>query len=360
MENNFVIAKSGHELGVDCKRATSRLHFSVLVYILVTSLAVSLASFGLGIFSIIAPGIYATIMSTPLYQSILSWTLQVLCMYVIGYPVFYFMTRHLEKRDLSGGEKLSFLNFIMLALASTGTMFIGSIIATNVSDIITGVLGIPAENTTSDFISDTNIWIVILVVVIIGPIFEELIFRKAFVDVIGKHNIGLAIFISGASFALFHGNIHQTIYTFVGGLLFAWTYAKTKKIIYPILLHMFINFVGTVPSILVADSVDRVLGMTDEELMAATDPQILADIMKVNAYVYMEIGIMVVGAIILIYMLCTGFFKLDRSGETKIPFFKKLGILIFNLGAIVFVAYSIISIILMLFMPLIEQYLGTV
>ena len=364
MENNFAISKSGRELGAECKRATSRLHFSLIVYLLVVSVVVSFASFGLSIFNVINPALHETIMGNPFYASIILWTLQILSMYVISFPVFHSMTKHLEKRDLSGGEKLGFIQFIMVAILCMGLMLIGSIVAGTVSDALNEFLGIAVEDSTSELIGSTDLWIVILVVVIIGPIFEELIFRKIFIDAIGKYSIGLAVFISASSFALFHGNITQAIYTFAAGLVLAWVYAKTKKMIYPILLHMFINFFGSVPSLLVSESYDRILSMTEEELMATTDPQILSDLMKVNAVAYMQIGFMVVGALILIYMLCTGAFKLDKSGETKIPFFKKLGILIFNWGTFAFVAYSIISIVLELLLPLIEpwleNYFGTV
>ena len=358
MENTMVLAVDGRKLGKECKRSASRLHFSLIVYLLVASLVVSFASFGLSIFASASPELYETIMNNPLYQNIIIWSVQILSMYLIAYPVFYFMTRHLPKRELSDKKNLSFREFIKIAVATEGIMLIGSVVAGYVSDALNRFLGIVVEDTTSELISGTDLWIIIAVVVIIGPIFEELIFRKIFIDTLGKYSIGIAIFMSGASFALFHGNLTQVIYTFSAGLILAWVYAKTKKIIYPILLHMFINFFGSVPSLLVADSYDRIMNMTEEELLAATDPQILSDIAKVNVVSYMNLGFMFFGALILFFMLISGFFKLDKSGEVRIPFFKKLGILLFNWGTFAFVAYSLINIVLELFLPLIEEYLG--
>jgi membrane protease YdiL (CAAX protease family) len=357
MENTMVLALDGRECGKECKKTVSRLHFSITVYLLVSSAVALIILFGIGILGVIDPRIVETIMTTPLYYNIYIWGTQILSMYLISFPVFYTMTKHLPRRDLAGGEKLGLFNFLGLAIASMGIMTIGSIVAGTISDTINEHFGIVIENTTADLVNQSDIWSVILVVVIIGPIFEELIFRKIFVDTIGKYSIGLAVFISGASFALFHGNLTQVIYTFAVGLILAWVYAKTKKMIYPILLHMFLNFFGTVPSLLVMDSIDRVLGMTDEEIMNATDPQILADIAKVNAVSFMNIGFMVLGSLILLGFIFGGFFKLDKSGEVKIPFFKKLGVLIFNWGTIVFVAYSLLTILSNIFLPLFEQYL---
>ena len=357
MENTMVLALDGRECGKECKKTASRLHFSLIVYLLVASAVAFIISFGIGILGVIDPQLVETIMNTPLYYNIFIWGTQILSMYLISFPVFHAMTKRLPRRDLVGGEKLGLLNFLGLAVATEGLMVIGSMVAGNVTDMINEYLGVVVEDTTSEIIGQTNIWIVILVVVIIGPIFEELIFRKIFIDTLGKYSIGLAVFMSAASFALFHGNLTQVIYTFGAGLILAWVYAKTKKMIYPILLHMFINFFGSIPSLLVMDSIDRVLGMTDEEIMNATDPQILADIAKVNAVSYMNIGFMVLGALILLGFIFGGFFKLDKSGEVKIPFFRRFGVLIFNWGTFIFVVYSILSIVLDIFAPLFEKYL---
>ena len=97
--------------------------------------------------------------------------------------------------------------------------------------------------------------------------------------------------------------------------------------------------------------------MTEEELAAATDPTIMMDIFKVNAYSIMTYGFIFIGGFLFLRMLFTGYFKLPKDGEVKIPFFKKLGILFFNKGTIIFVIYSAITILGNLFMPLLEKYL---
>ena len=357
MENTNTLVIDGKQAALECKNAASRCNLGLIIYLLVASCVATAISFGLGVFEIFNPGSYEAILANPLYKSILVWGTQILAMYLIAYPAFYLFTKRLPRRDVSEKQKLTFMEFIKLAIAAEGVMLIGSMLAGYVTDLLNEKLGIVVEDTTSELISQTNIGIIILVVVIIGPVFEELVFRKIFIDTIGKNNIRLAILMSAASFALFHGNITQAIYTFGAGLILAFVYAKTKNFLYPALLHIFINFFGTVPSLLVMDSIDRVLGMTDEEIMNATDPQILADIAKVNAVSFMNIGFMVLGALILLGFIFGGFFKLDKSGEVKIPFFRRFGVLIFNWGTFIFVVYSILSIVLDIFAPLFEQYL---
>lgn len=357
MENTNLAVLDGRELGKECKKTASRLHLSLIVYLIVAGAIVYAASFGLGMIGAIDPALYEKIMNTPLYYNIFLWGTQILSMYLISYPVFHHMTKHLPRRDITDKERINVIDFLKLAVAAQGVMLIGSSAAGALSDMLNEKLGIVVEDTTSELIGATDIWIVVLVVVIIGPIFEELIFRKIFVDTLGKYSVGLAVFISAASFALFHGNLTQVIYTFGGGLILAWVYAKTKKFIYPVLLHMFINFFGSIPSLLVMDSYERIMNMTDEELMTTTDPAVLADIAKVNTVSYLQLGFMVFGGLLIVSMILGGFFKLDKSGEVKIPFFKKLGVLIFNWGTIIFVGYSVVSIIANLLLPLIEQYL---
>lgn len=358
MENTNLQVMDGRTAGKACKRAASKCNFSVLVYLLVTAVAGLIISFGLSFADAFFPGLIETIRTTPLYLNIYIWGTQILVMYVIGYPVFHVLTKDLERRDTSVKEKLKLFDLLKLAVAAEGVMLIGSLVAGYVTDLINAKLGIVIEDTTSEIIGQSNIWVIILVVVIIGPIFEELIFRKTFIDTIGKYNIRLAIFISGVSFALFHGNITQAIYTLAGGLILAWVYAKTKNFFYPVFLHMFMNFFGSIPSLIASPSFDRLMAMTDEEIAMSTDPQVLQDIMIINGYTIITYGFLGIGGLLILSMVLGGYFKLKKDeGEVKIPFFKKLGTLIFNWGTLAFVIYSLVTIILDIFTPVIEKIL---
>ena len=359
MESTNSMTLSGHEVGRECKKAVSRCNFSAFIYILVAGIAANVLAIGIGIVLGVVFGEGATaILEDPFWNTVITWSLQILCMYVITYPIFHSLIKHLSKRDISEKESLGFGGFIKVFFATQALMLVGSIVATTVSDFLNAKLGIVVEDTTSELISETPLWIVILVVVVIGPIFEELIFRKGFIDTIGNYNSRIAIFVSAASFALFHGNLTQAIYTFGAGLMLAWVYTKTKNIIVPILLHMLINFFGSVPSLLIMDSYDRILAVPEEQWESMmSDAGFMLDYTKVMAVSFMQYGFMIVGGIFLLSMIFGGFFKLNREGEVKIPFFRKLGVLIFNGGTIVFVLYSLINIVATLFLPLILQYI---
>lgn len=348
MENCEILTVDPKEARRSCKTAVSRCHFSTVIYLLVASFLV------VGVEVILALVLgekYEAIMESPVYSHYIVWGMQVLCMYIIAFPVFHALTKHLPRWEKSDKESLSFGEFIGIFFATQGIMLAGSIVANIVNQFITEYFGIVVEDTTSDLIMNSPLWMVILVVVIIGPIFEELIFRKIYIDTIGKYNGRLAIFISGASFALFHGNITQAIYTFGAGLLLAWVYTKTKKIIYPILIHMLLNFFGSIPSMLIMDSVVKVEGLTDEEFAAGfSDPALAMDIIKVMLVSLMQYGFIIIGLIAFFVMLVRGSFRIKREGDIKIPFFYGFRVLIFNRGTLFFLIFSILTIIGNLFL----------
>ena len=355
MENTNLQVLDGRAAGKACKKATSKCNMAVLIYLLVTTFSALVLTFALLFAELGIPGL-SEFLTTPLGYNLHVGLFQVIVMYVIGFPVFYLMTKNLERRDTSVKENLKFFEFVKLVIGIVGVMFIGSLVSGFVTDIINARLGIEVEDTVSDLVNELNIWTVIIVFVIIGPIFEELIFRKIFIDTIGKYNIRLAIFISAASFSLFHGNITQAIYTFGGGLILSWVYAKTKNFIYPVLLHISLNFFGSVPSLIASDSYDRLIQMTDEEIAMSTDPQVLQDLMILNGYNILIYGFIFFGGLIVLSMLLGGGFKLKKDeNEVKIPFFKKLGILFFNWGTFLFFIYSVIVIVFAIIEPVLTK-----
>lgn len=360
MENNQSLSPDVREVGRNCTKTVSRCNFSTTIYLVVCGIAASIISSAItyALIAFLGQDGYVSVLENPLYYNIINWSLQVICMYIIGYPVFHSLTKHLPRRDTSDKEKLGFFKFIGIFLMVEGVMLIGSMVATTVTDLINNLLNIEVTDTTGEFIAETPIGIVILVVVIIGPIFEELIFRKMYIDTIGKYSTTTAILVSAASFALFHGNITQIIYTFGVGLILGWVYAKTKNIVYTIILHMLLNFFGSVPSLLVEDSINRILSTPESEWVSAlSDPTFLLDYLKVMAVSLMQYGFIFVGGIILLIMIFGRKFKLDTSDEVKFGFFRKLRIYVFNIGTFIFVIYTVLNVLLILFLPVIEQAL---
>ena len=88
-----------------------------------------------------------------------------------------------------------------------------------------------------------NIILLILYTAILGPIYEELVFRYVALrkaKEVYKENT--AIIVITTFFALLHTGIISIIYAFIIGLILAYVYKKHKNILYPIMIHISANF----------------------------------------------------------------------------------------------------------------------
>ena len=109
----------------------------------------------------------------------------------------------------------------------------------------------------SNLTNDTNIGsamnlfpvpLLILVLGILGPFVEEIIYRYILLNFFKKYcSVGVAIFLSSLCFAMIHVN-HFTanellgvLPHFMSGLVFAYTYHKTDNLLFSSAVHIFNN-----------------------------------------------------------------------------------------------------------------------
>ncbi|WP_026678652.1 CPBP family intramembrane glutamic endopeptidase [Fictibacillus gelatini] len=133
-------------------------------------------------------------------------------------------------------------------MAAIGWAIFGIFLA-YVSQIIAGsielkVLGInPQSENTNQLVAIAGYTPYFIVVTsIIGPILEEIIFRKIiFGSLYNRFNFLIAGLISSLVFAAVHGDFkHLLVYTMMG-FVFAFLYVKTKRILVPIVAHASMN-----------------------------------------------------------------------------------------------------------------------
>lgn len=164
-------------------------------------------------------------------------------MYLAAFPVCRLLMKRLPQKQLFQHD-MRFKTWILLMSMALCLMFFGSIIGSIVDAIISGASGLTAGSDVSDLVLNNNLGIVLLVVVIIGPIVEEVLFRKILIDRLIVFGDKAAILISAIMFALFHGNFAQLFYAFGVGLLFGYVYVRTGKLKYSITMHISVNFLG--------------------------------------------------------------------------------------------------------------------
>lgn len=132
--------------------------------------------------------------------------------------------------------------FFKLLLMCLPMMWVGSVFGSMLSMVLSNG---EATDRVADLAMQTNIWNVVFLV-IVGPIFEEWLFRKQLIDHTRKYGEKTAILLSGLAFGLFHMNLFQFFYAFLLGLMFGYVYTRTSKLRYSTAMHMIINFNGGV------------------------------------------------------------------------------------------------------------------
>lgn len=95
---------------------------------------------------------------------------------------------------------------------------------------------------------EPSLVIQILCLGIVSPIVEELIFRGLIFKRLrrGSMSVKQAIVLSGLMFGFYHGNLVQTVYGSLAGILLAYLYEKYGSIKAPILAHICMNIVAII------------------------------------------------------------------------------------------------------------------
>lgn len=171
-------------------------------------------------------------------------------LYLLGFPIAFFLMRNtdvpaIEKHSMKPWQLV--IAFLMLY----GIMIIGNLIGLAITAGIGVLKGAPVQNALLNVITGGSIWVTAIFTVLCAPIYEEFLFRKLLCDKVIRYGEGCAIVLSGLLFGLFHMNFNQFFYAFFLGCFLAFLYVKTGNLKYTILLHMVLNFVGSVLSALI-------------------------------------------------------------------------------------------------------------
>lgn len=320
----------------DAIRAFSGCHNSLLIFLVVANLVAVAVSVLIPVF--LGEEKAIAIIESPYFL----WGTQILSMYVIGFPVFLIATRNVPRMEIDKSE-LSFKEFFNIFLVAESCMLLGSLISQAVASMFNVSFKINILSSISDVIIGSPLWLVILVVVIIGPIVEEVIFRKVFIDCLSVYGYRVAILVSSIAFGLFHGNLDQLFYATMIGFVLGYVYCKTGRLIYTCLLHMIVNFFGSVPAMLLADKVEE---LNSQLLDPAFDGVISDDLMVVVGVLLLQYLFMILGIGVFVVATFKRSYSLPKECEIRIPFFKRPRILLFNMGTLLFLAYSVLTILL--------------
>ena len=222
----------------------------------------------------------------------LKWVIQFVVMYCMAIPAGIIVLRFIPK-NAPVKKRLGAAQFFRLFLICFPVMYAGSLIGNILSFILSGGRMV---NPVQDLISDPSP-LRIVITVIAAPVFEELLFRKVLIDRVAVYGEGNAILFSAVAFGLFHGNVTQLCYAAGVGLVLAYVYVKSGKVIYTIAMHMALNFIGGViaPWVLSLYNADTLSRIFEQHDFTALLPLI-----AIFAYLTATAGLVAAGIVMLV------------------------------------------------------------
>ncbi|WP_373599237.1 CPBP family intramembrane glutamic endopeptidase [Paraclostridium bifermentans] len=158
--------------------------------------------------------------------------------YCIAIPILY---KYYGKEDClmskCNFKKISSKDLFYIILLGIGLSSVISLIIDPLVSIFPSYIEVSNEMS-----SKINSVVSVLCVVILVPIFEEIVFRGIIFDHL-KRNYSLvtAIIVQALLFGLVHGNIVQGIYTFLAGIVFVLANIYCGSILGSIILHIIFN-----------------------------------------------------------------------------------------------------------------------
>lgn len=224
-----------------------------------------------------------------------SWAVSFITQYLVGVPLFLLMFRKIPVVEQSQ-SKLGGGNFWALLLMCFPVMYIGNIVGTFLSGLLSGGT---AQNVVETYVFEGGL-LNLFTAVVLAPLVEEFIFRKQLLDRCSRYGEKTAMVFSALTFALFHMNLFQFFYAFGVGLIFAYVYLRTRRLRYPVLMHMAINFMGSAVPLWVVSNLDldALANLNPQNLDQETLAAILPGLLIYLCYVLVELVLVIVGLVI--------------------------------------------------------------
>lgn len=275
----------------------------------------------------------------------------ILPMYLIAAPLCVLLMNRVPAEKIERTH-WSFWQILGGFIVAYSLMYLGSIIGSFIGSAIEAFYpdAQASTNSVQELVLTGEMWVNIIVMVMVGPVVEELLFRKVLCDRLKAYGDWTTIIVTGLMFGVFHGNLTQGIYAFMFGAFLAYVYLRTGNIFITIGYHITANFMGSVLPLLITSSVDL---DGYEEVRASGDVNALNDFISENPasftlygmYILMVLGLMLTGIIILIVTAARGRVIMN-AGRIRIPLGQRFSTVILNVGMILFLLGGLFEIFL--------------
>ncbi len=264
------------------------------------------------------------------------WILAFVPLYCVAFPVTCLLMKRIPREDLKSTTTFGVGKWFYFLAITFFVMVVGSIIGSVIGLVFKNFginTGVAIESLTS---SSSSIGTVVLA--LLAPIVEELIFRKFLIDRMHMFGGHVAIMTSALMFGLFHGNFAQFFYAWFMGIVWGYVYYKTGKVIYTMLMHMTVNFLSGV----IAPKLLAGIDLTETDPMALVSSPSFVGLLVYEVFMY---GMAITGAV----FFFTGKKKISYAQESmELPkeeekkVWCNLGMILFTLGCIAMFVYSLV------------------
>lgn len=347
----------------DAKRAVSRSMLSLVFFAAAVALLVNAVAYGLVFF------VYYLMGDSELYNAIagssfVNLALNAIAQYAVGIPVVLLVIRKLPKKPTPLEKpRMSVPQLLMMIPIAQTAMVLGGLIGTIVSTVFSSLLGIENNDVVSDLLNSTSIPLVFIFTVVLAPIFEELLFRKLLLDRLSVFGNKFAILMTAVAFGLWHGTLEQLFYATLVGIVLGYVAVKSGKWYYCIIIHMVMNFIGGIMTTLVNSCMDRYMEIeelvsSDFMAFASLSPKDMLIYYFVSIYQIFAYMLFVGGIVLLVIGARKRWFVVEEKLTISIPRRRVAGVIFKNVGTILFLVVSGITIITSILMPVIEAYIS--
>lgn len=169
-------------------------------------------------------------------------------MFLLVYPVMYLVQKFIPdgpNKNPIPQSSIGIKEILLLVPILIAIMQVINLSGMGITNLISSLIGKKLNaNPLADAIMDSASIALFINMTILAPIFEELVFRKLLYKKLQQYGNKVYILFSAFIFGLVHLNFFQSLYAFLIGLILALVYIYTGKIIYPIILHFLMNFLG--------------------------------------------------------------------------------------------------------------------
>lgn len=113
-----------------------------------------------------------------------------------------------------------------------------------VTEGLSSLLDLPESSVAQQMLPLIPDWASLLLIALAPAVLEEAIFRGILYQKFARFGEKPFVLLSGALFAMFHGNLSQMLFAFMLGCCFALVVYRTGCIVYSMMLHFLINFMS--------------------------------------------------------------------------------------------------------------------